>query len=353
MNVSQIIGTGSYLPGEPVRVETLKKVIGSVAGDLVEALGAYQRYWAVDVNTGEIRENNSDMAAKAARLAMDNANVNPDEIDAIISVTATPDYSIPANAPIIQEKLGIQHCAVIELRAGCNGVAQAVTIANQFIQTGFYQTILVIGSELTSSYLVPSYLRGDDNLSKNDLLNLVMFGDGAGAILLRGNADPDAPGIVDSYLNSIGVGKPAGFVLPTGGSKHQITIEAVKEGEHRWFHDYKSIAEMDKLMAWDAMRGILKKTNVNPEEIQMVIVPQANSKRIKEELNSKDNPFHSYADRFFINVDEVGNTSAAGVLIALDEVRKKNLLKKDDLFLIVGAESSKWLCGSILIRWAM
>ncbi|GFN32241.1 3-oxoacyl-ACP synthase III family protein [Paenibacillus xylaniclasticus] len=352
MNVTQIIGTGSYLPGEPLKAEQLQKVVGHVAKDLTEALGATVRYWAVDPNTGQIQETNTDMAAKAAMLAIDNAGIEADEIDLIVSVTATPDYSLPANGPIIQDKLGIRDCAVIELRAGCNGVAQAITIADQFIRTGYYRTALIIGSELTSSYSVPSYLNGDESLTKNDLLNLVMFGDGAGAVVLRGNVDSSEPGIIDTYLASIGVGIEPGFLLPAGGSKHPLNAEVVREGSHRWYHDYKAVSRMDVKMAVEAMKGILDKTNTPPEDIQMIIVPQANFNRIKEGAKTEDNPLAAYADRFFVNVDRVGNTSAAGVLIALDEVNRKQLLRRNDLFMIVGAESSKWLCGSILLRWS-
>ncbi|AEH49455.1 3-oxoacyl-ACP synthase III family protein [Parageobacillus thermoglucosidasius] len=352
MFTTQIIGTGSYLPGDSITVETLKKVIGHVAEDLVNALGAHKRYWAIDPETGVAREDNSDIAAKAARLALENAEIQPNDIDVIISVTATPDYPLPANAPIIQEKLGIQHCAAIELRAGCNGVAQALTIADQFLKTGLYKTALVIGSELSSTYTVPPYLRGDRNVNKNDLLNVIMFGDGAGAVVLKSTNEPSAPGIIGSYLNSIGVGKPAGFVLPVGGSKRPIDTQTLEEGNYRWFQDYKSIAQMDKEMAFDAIRGILEVTKVSPEEIDMIIVPQANAERIKVGLTSDENPLAKYADRFFVNVDQVGNTSAAGVLIALDEANRRGLLNYNDLLMLVGAESSKWLCGSLMLRWA-
>ncbi|MWC28015.1 3-oxoacyl-ACP synthase III family protein [Paenibacillus sp. MMS18-CY102] len=352
MNVTQIVGTGAYLPGEPVQVEQLVGVVGHVAKDLTEALGARTRYWAVDPITGIANESNTDMAAKAARLAIQDAGIAADDIDLIISVTATPDYSLPANAPIIQDKLGIEHCAVIELRAGCNGVVQAITIANQFLSTGYYRTVLVIGSELTSSYSVPSYVEGDESLTKNDLLNLVMFGDGAGAVVLQSNPNQAAPGIIDTYLASIGVGIEPGFVHPAGGSKQPMNAQSVSEGSHRWYHDYKAVSRMDVKMAVDAMNGILNKTETAAEDVQMIIVPQANFRRIQEGAQVEDNPLSAYSERFFINVDTVGNTSAAGVLIALDEVNRKQLLKPNDLFMIVGAESSKWLCGSILLRWS-
>ncbi len=353
MYTSQIIGTGSYLPGEPITVEVLKTIIGSIAYDLVDALGAHKRYWAVDPTTGIANETNTDMATKAASLALQNAGIDANEIDIIISVTATPDYSLPANAPIIQENLDIKNCAAIELRAGCNGVAQAIAIADQFIRTGYYKTALIVGSECTSTYSVPAYIENDESLSKNDLLNFVMFGDGAGAAILKRTSNSDEPGIIDSYLASIGTGIKPGFVLSSGGSKHPLNKDAVVQGKHRWVHDYKAIAGMDEKMAFEAMNGLISKTDVKVDDIKMVIVPQANYKRIKEGISSEDNPFSAFEDRFFLNVDSVGNTSAAGVLIALDEVNRTGLLQYNDLFMMVGAESSKWLCGAILLRWAI
>lgn len=353
MNTSQIIGTGSYLPGKPITVDTLKEVVGVIAEDIVNKLGAKTRYWAVDPKTGIANEDNSDMGTKAALNAIKNAEVDLEEIDLIISVTCTPDYPLPANGPLIQEKLGIHSCAVIEIRAGCNGVAQALTIADQFLKTGSYHTALIIGSELTSTYTISPFFQNDKNIRKGDLLNAVMFGDGAGAAILKANPKQNVPGIISTHLDSIGVGKPMGFYLPSGGSKNPISSKTIEEGNYHWIQDYKSIAKYDAEMAFCAIDSILKKSDINSKDLKMIILPQANASRIKDAISTTANPLTDYADRFFLNVEDIGNTSAAGVLIALDEVNRKKLINYNELMIIVGAESSKWLCGAIMLRWAI
>src|SRR2546430_2728694 len=146
----EIVGTGSYLPAEPISNEQLAAVFGREIIWLSEILGAHTRYFAIDLDRLELRPNetNASMATKAARQAILDANIDPLSIDLIVMTTSTPDYPFPATALFVQEQLGLPNCCVIELRAGCGGMAQAFVIATHLVAAGTSKKALLIGSEL-------------------------------------------------------------------------------------------------------------------------------------------------------------------------------------------------------------
>ncbi|MBI4588610.1 MAG: ketoacyl-ACP synthase III [Candidatus Rokubacteria bacterium] len=384
MRTAKIIGTGSYLPGEPIPNQALERVFGTGDEWLSAQLGIISRHWATDIRTGRCAETNSDMAAKAGLDAVRNAGLAVEDIDLVIVSTCTPDYPIPATAPFVQEKMGLAECAVLELRSGCVGAIQALSIGGQYIRGGVYDTVLAIGSELLSPFLTGGFLgEGGEELTVADRLNALMYGDGAGAVVLRGGESGD--GVIAECFNSVGVGRSPAFVLPAGGSAHPLSHEVLTKGLHRFKHDYKAVYKLGPALVLQSVEDILRKANLKPEEVDRYILPQTNAtalqrairrlvrlradevdefvspeteatrlrreiKRLKQDASVR---WEDAWERIFVNADRVGNTGSASFFLALDEMNKKGLLKRGHVVVMAGGEATKWLYGGAAFRWSM
>src|SRR5216683_1038657 len=196
----KILETGAYLPGEPIENEELEKLCGPLPADVLDGLQVKRRHWLVDPATGEHTTTNSKMAEAAARNALGRAGLRPDDVDLIVVSTASPEYHLPTSASYVQEYLGLEQCAVIEIRAGCAGAVQALDIARRNVADGTYQTAVVIGTEAISPLLVPMYLgREPHEVRMRDRLSLYNFGDGAGAVVMGAGTEDAVTGVVANY----------------------------------------------------------------------------------------------------------------------------------------------------------
>jgi 3-oxoacyl-[acyl-carrier-protein] synthase-3 len=343
MRSAAVAGTGSFLPGEPLGNEVVERLFGTEDNYLSSLLGTKFRYWATDPSTFELRYHNSDLAVNAGRAALEAAGLEPAQIQLLIVNSCTPDYLMPPMSPIVQEKLGISECAVIELRSGCVGSIAALAIGSQFIASGTYQNALIIASELSSSYGVLP-LREKREITLDERLNGIMFGDGAGAVVLVGN-DSGGRGVERTCMNSIGCGKPAGMMFPVGGSSHPFSREFIDNGDAVLRHDRRAVVRWGREMSVRALKDLCTVANITPEEIDCFIFPQANPGLLKQD--TKVIP----EERVVVNVDEVGNVISAGVLIAFDSVvRGRRLSPSGGRVALIGGEASKWLYGAALIR---
>src|SRR5437899_2176343 len=150
MKRARIVSTGSYLPGEPITNEDVEALVGPLPEDVLEGIQVKQRYWMIDPATGEHREGNSDMAYKASMQALELAGLEPGEVDLIVTSTGSPEYLLPNMAVFLQDKLGLEKCASIEIRSGCAGTVEALDVARLYLERGLYNTALVVGSEAIS-----------------------------------------------------------------------------------------------------------------------------------------------------------------------------------------------------------
>jgi 3-oxoacyl-[acyl-carrier-protein] synthase III len=381
MRKVKITGTGSYLPGEPIPNEALEPIFGTSDEWLTSQLGIRTRYWATDIQTGRATESNSDMAAKAGLQAVISAGLGPSQIDCIAFSTGTPDYPLPATAPFVQEKMGIGECAVLELRSGCIGAIQALSIGAQYIRTGVFDNVLVIGSEHVSPLLTRGFLAGGgDSLTTPDRLNALMYGDGAGAVVL--SASDDEEGILADSFRSVGAGKQPAFMLPAGGSAIPLTHEALDQGLHRFKHDYKAIYKLGPELVMRGIEEVITKAGLQIEEVHRYILPQTNASTLQRHIRrlvrlsperveefvpastaanlsrgierlKQDSGFawdKEMAERIFINADRVGNTGSAAFFVALDELHKAGQFQPGQIVVMGGAEATKWLCGGAAIR---
>ena len=316
---SKIIGTGSYLPKKNLTNPDLELMVDTTDDWIRSRTGIVQRHIAAD---GEMA---SDMALNASREAMDASGIKAGEIDLIIVATTTPDMIFPSTACILQNKLGIKGSAAFDMQAVCSGFIYALTTADMFIRSGKYRTALVVGTEIYSRLL-----------DWNDRSTCVLFGDGAGAVLMT---QSNRPGILSSHLRADGSQHKA--LSATGsscGGKVQGNPFLTMEGSVVFKFAVKVLTEI----AHETVIG----SNLQISDIDWLIPHQANIRIIQSTAKKLDIPM----EKVITTVDKHGNTSAASIPLALDIAVRDGRIKQDQHILLesVGAGFT-W--GATLVRW--
>lgn len=321
-----IIGTGSYVPEKTLTNAELEKLVETSDEWITTRTGIKERRIAAD------NECTSDLAAKAAQAALENAGITADEVDLILVATITPDMFFPSTACFVQNKIGAKKAACFDVSAACAGFLYALEIAQQFITSHTYDTILVIGAEKLSSIV-----------DWKDRNTCVLFGDGAGAAVLRHRGD--GHGVVSTYMASDGALSDI-LYIPGGGSRFPITkdnadqrLNCIKmNGKETYKHAVTSML--------DAANRALAEANLKPEDLACIIPHQANLRIIEAIADRMKVPL----DRFMVNLDRYGNTSAAAVAIALDEANRTGRMKVGDyVLLVVFGGGLTW--ASSVIQW--
>ena len=358
MPAVEIAGSGTFLPGEPVGNDVVEELFGSPDHYLSELLGMRSRYWATDPKTFEPRYRNSEMAAAAATKALEAAGLEPSEVDLIVVNSSTPDYPLPPMGTLIQERLGISECGTVELRSGCVGAVTALAVATQFLRGGLFGTALVITSDLPTAFAVVPLMEGRE-LTIEDRMNGIMFGDGAGAAVLRsvpgdaGGGEPasgaGARRVRTTLLNSIGVGRRPGMMLEVGGSATPVTLAAVQAGKHVNRHDYRAVQKWGRELSVRALTDLCTAESLTPAEIDLFLFPQANPAMLKRDREALDMLAGVPPERILINVDTVGNTVSAGLLIGLDGILRGGEARPGARVALIAGEASKWMYGAALV----
>ena len=320
---SVVIGSGHYLPENCVTNEDMTKIVDTTNEWIIERTGIEQRYLAADGETTSM------LATKAAEAAIKNAGIDPTSIDLIVLATATPDYTFPSTATQVQAALGIHGGAAFDVQAVCSGFVFALATADNFIKAGSAKRALVIGAETFSRIL-----------DWTDRTTCVLFGDGAGAVLLdaqEGAGTNDDRGILCTHLRSDGQHRDKLFV--DGGPSSSMTTGHLRmEGREVFRHAVANLAE--------TVEETFKKSGVGPDQIKWFVPHQAN-RRIIDATAKKLNIDPS---RVVVTVDQHGNTSAASIPLALSVARQDGRIENGDLVLIE-AMGGGFTWGSALIRW--
>ncbi|ADH61047.1 3-oxoacyl-(acyl-carrier-protein) synthase III [Thermoanaerobacter mathranii subsp. mathranii str. A3] len=322
-----ILGTGSYVPEKVLTNSDLEKMVDTSDEWITTRTGIKERRIADPSQAA------SDLGIEAARKALEDAKIAPSEIDMIIVATVTPDMNFPSTACIIQANLGASNAAAFDISVGCSGFIYGLAIAQQFVETGMYNKILVIGAETLSKIT-----------NWKDRNTCVLFGDGAGAAVV-GRVE-SGYGILSTYLGADGTGGKH-LYMPAGGSRMPASEETVKKNLHTIFMEGQEVFKFAVKVMDSATIEALNRCGLKPEDIDMLIPHQANTRIIeaaRKRLKLSD-------DKVYINLDKYGNTSAASVAIALDEAYRKGLIKKGDIILTV-AFGAGLTWGSSVIKWS-
>jgi 3-oxoacyl-[acyl-carrier-protein] synthase III len=323
-----ILGTGSYAPERILTNEELAKMVDTSDEWITTRTGIKQRRIAA------ANEATSDMATRAAQAALADAGLSPADIGLIIVATLTPDMPMPATATLVQHKLGIpQHCACFDINAACSGFLYALDTAWAMLSSGRYAHALVIGAEKMSAFL-----------DWKDRGTCVLFGDAAGAVVL-GPARGNGARIIGTKLYSEG-GMHELLHIRGGGSAFPPTAASVLDGHHYVKMKGREVFKVAVREMEDAIQEILEQHAMTVDQIACVIPHQANL-RIIDAISKS---LGLSLERFFINVDRYGNTSAASVPLALDEARRAGRVKHGDTTLMV-AFGAGLTYGASLVRW--
>lgn len=321
-----IIGTGSCLPDRIMTNAEMEELVDTSDEWIKSRTGICERRIA-DENTAT-----SDIAAAAAIRALDNAKLKPEDIDLIIVATVTPDMAFPSTACIVQKNIGAVNAAAFDLEAACSGFLYGLTVAENFISTGYYKHVLVIGAETLTKIC--------DYTDRN---TCVLFGDGAGAAVVA--EVPEEYGILSSCIGADGRG---GHLLmqPAGGSRIPASVESVQQRLHCVKMDGSEVFKFAVKVMGEAAEKALEKCGMNKEAIDYLIPHQANIRIIDAAVRR----LRISGDKVFVNLDKYGNMSSASVAVALDEASRKEILKDGDVIVLVGFGGGlTW--GSAVIKW--
>ncbi len=315
----RITGVGGYLPEKIVTNHDLEKRINTNHDWIVQRTGIEQRHVAAD------DQKTSDLAIEAAKKALANAGISADQLDAVIVATTTPDYTFPAVAVTVQAKLGMRSGTVaFDVQAVCSGFIYALAVANNFIIAGQMKRILVIGAETMTRLL-----------DWNDRTTSILFGDGAGAVVLE--ASNDDRGILSTHLHSDGTQQD--LLYTSGGpSSNGLSGKILMEGREVFRHAVQRLAEV--------VDETLAANKLDKSDITWLVPHQANKRIIDSTAEKLGLP----TERVVLTVAKHGNTSAASVPLALAHGVERGLFKQGDL-LLLEAMGAGLTWGAALVRW--
>ncbi len=324
---AHIVGWGKYVPSKIVTNDDLAKLVNTSDEWIMSHTGIRQRHIV-----SSTKETSSTMSIAAAKMAIDRSGVSATEIDLIIVATATPDYSFPATACLVQDALGAERAGAFDLSAGCTGFVYALAMGSQAIASGAHNTVLVIGAETLSRII---------DWTNRD--TCVLFGDGAGAILLRGSNEPG--GVLASLVRSDGSGGGL-LILPAGGSHQPPTRDTVDARLHYVRMNGRGVYKFATRVMGQATFEVVKRAGLTMDDIDLIIPHQANMRIIESAAKQLDLPL----TKFFVNIDRYGNTSSASIPIALCEAVEIGKVKPGNRLVMVGFGAGlTW--AAVAVEW--
>ena len=326
MYKSRIIGTGSSLPDKVVFNKDFEARVDTSDAWIFARTGIRERRMASEGET------TSTFAYRAALNALENAGTAADQLDMIIVATVTPDMPMPSIACQIQKQLKAPRAAAFDLSAACTGFLYALSVADAFIKAGTYKKILVIGAETLSRFT-----------DYGDRTTCVLFGDGAGAVVLA--AERGERGILSTHLYADGAYTDS-LCIPGGGSLYPASHDSIDIHRHYLKMEGQKVFKVAVQFLEKAALAALEKNNITGDDINLLVSHQANARIIDAIAKRLKIP----PEKVFVNIEKYGNTSSASVPIALDEANRQHRIKKNDV-LLLDAFGAGFTWGSALIRW--
>lgn len=336
MTHAAIIGTGMYVPSRVITNEDLTQWMDTSDEWITERSGIKERRWLEQDEAGVTVETGAEMGAAAARIAIEEAGIDKNDIDLILYATLSPDVVFPGNGVFIEDLLDLNTVGAMDIRNQCTGFIYALAAADGFIQAGTARTILVVGQEIQSTAL---------NLTDDGRDMAILFGDGAGAAIVQ--ATEDDRGIIASVLHSQGrFARDLFGEAPMSTIKDRINTELIAQGRHYPTMNGPMVFKHATRRFCEAIKEVLQKGEADLADVDLVIPHQANQ-RITDAVGAR---MGVPPERMFSNIAKYGNTTAATIPIAMAEAEKEGRLKRGDLLVTV-AFGSGFTWGANLIRW--
>ncbi|GAB4483674.1 MAG: ketoacyl-ACP synthase III [Thermodesulfovibrionales bacterium] len=323
---ARIIATGSYVPDRVVTNCDLEKTVETSDDWIIERTGIRERRIACDSQA------TSDLACEAAQKALKQAHLKPKDIDLVIVATCTPDMAFPSTACFLQDRLGIRHSGAFDINAACSGFVYGLHLANSLIRTEAHSRILLVGAEVLSRVT-----------DWHDRTTCVLFGDGAGAVVLEGTKEKR--GIVSTHIHADG--RLGDLIqLPGGGSRNPATKEMLQKRlqyiKMKGNETFKiAVRTLEELAS-----STVERSGIDPSQLSLLIPHQANLRIIQATAKRLNLP----EEKVFVNIEKYGNTSAASIPIALDEANRSGRLK-DGEYVLLEAFGGGLTWASALLRW--
>ncbi|WP_299761754.1 beta-ketoacyl-ACP synthase III [uncultured Pontibacter sp.] len=332
MRNSRIAGVGHYVPENVVTNKDLEKLMDTTDEWIRERTGIVERrYFQEGVDT------TANMGAAAARKAIQMAGLEPKDIDMIVFATLSPDYVFPGSGVLMQRELGLKEIPALDVRNQCSGFVYALSVGDQFIKTGMYNNVLVVGSEIHSTGL---------DFSTRGRGVSVIFGDGAGAVVLT-PSDSNDRGILSTHLHADGeFAEELAVTAPNSNKKERLTHEMIDDGSVYPYMNGNMVFKHAVTRFPEVIEEALNKNGYKPEDIDLLVPHQANL-RITSYIQQK---MGLPAEKVMSNIQKYGNTTAASVPIALSEAYAEGRIKEGDL-VCLAAFGSGFTWASALIRW--
>jgi 3-oxoacyl-[acyl-carrier-protein] synthase-3 len=323
---ARISGWGNYVPSAVLTNADLERMVDTNDEWIATRTGIRERRVAA------AHETTASMAAVAGARAIAVAGIEPDDIDLILVATLTPDYWMPSTAALVKEAIGNTRAAAMDVAAACSGFVYAYATAHAYVTSGMARHVLVIGAELLTRFL-----------DYTDRSTCILFGDGAGAVVVSASDEPTGPHGIELTTDPQGAYM---IWLPAGGSKSPSSAETVARGEHFIRMEGKETYRFaTKTLASSALAAI-ERAGLHPDDIALVIPHQANVRIIEAVAKGLDFPM----ERIFVNVDRYGNTSAASVPLALAEAVDSGRIKVGDRIVFV-AFGAGFTSGAVAMEW--
>lgn len=330
---SSIKGLGFYVPDQVVTNNDLTQYMDTSDTWIQERTGIKQRrYFTYGKDT------NASMATAASRMALDRAGLEVSHVDLIVYATITPDYYFPGSAFLMQRELGMEGVGVIDIRNQCSGFVYALSIADQFIRTGMYKTILVVGSEIQSTFL---------NKNNEGRGVAVIFGDGAGAAVVQVTTDPEHR-VLSTHLHADGRYAEELYVRDPGSSRdgRWISEATLTDGNYNVTMNGNAVFKHAVVRFMEVINESLEANGYKPDDLALLVPHQANiriSEYVRQQMNLPE-------EKVFNNIQRYGNTTAASIPIALTEAFEEGRIKPGDL-VCLAAFGSGFTWASALIKW--
>jgi 3-oxoacyl-[acyl-carrier-protein] synthase-3 len=325
---AKISAVGTYVPPRLRTTEDLEKKVDTNHEWIMDRTGIRERHIA------EKGVATSDLSVEAAKKALSERGLKPTDLEAILVATVTPDMLFPSTACLVQHKLGAKGAWGFDLSAACSAFVYALQVGSQFIATGAHKKVMVIGADVMSSII-----------DYTDRATCVIFGDGAGAVILE-PAEDDSVGMID-FIHEVDGSGGCSLYMPGGGSLHPATHETVDEKMHYVHQDGQAVFKFAVRKQAEICEKILQRNGLKGSDIDAFIPHQANRRIITataDRLGLKP-------DSVIINIDRYGNTTAGTVPLAMDTARQEGRLKKGDLVLLASVGAG-FTVGATLLRWA-
>ena len=329
LRYAHIAGWGKHVPSKVVTNEDLSRTVDTSDEWVVTRTGIRERRIVASP-----KETTATMSIAAAKEALQVADVTPDEVGLIIVATATPDYFFPATACLVQDALGAENAGAFDLAAGCSGFVYGLAMGAQSIASGAQDCVLVIGAETLSRIV-----------NWRDRETCVLFGDGAGAVVLRGSDEPG--GVLSTLIRADGSGGDL-LILPAGGSRQPPTMDTVAAGLHYVRMNGREVFRFATRVMDKAARQVVADAGLTLHDIELFIPHQANLRIIQAAARALEMPM----EKFFVNLDRYGNTSAASIPVALCEAAEAGRIQPGDHVAMVGFGAGLTWAGAV-VRWGV